>query len=96
MAVINIGYADGFLRSAGLGRFHVSIHGKEYPVIGQICMDLTMIDIGQDTDRIQVGDKAILFGKEKPIEQLAEVCQTIPYEILSRISERVKRIYTRS
>lgn len=96
VAVINIGYADGFLRSAGLGRFHVSIHGKEYPVIGQICMDLTMIDIGQDTDRIQVGDKAILFGKEKPIEQLAEVCQTIPYEILSRISERVKRIYTRS
>jgi len=95
IAVINIGYADGLIRNAGLGRFSVTIHGKDYPTIGQICMDLTMIDIGQDIDRIHIGDPVTIFGKEKPIEQLADACQTIPYEILSRISERVKRVYTR-
>lgn len=96
IAMINIGYADGLMRVAGMGRFSVSINGKEYPIIGQVCMDLTMIDIGHDHDSVQVGDKVIIFGKEKPIEHLSEVCNTIPYEILSRISERVKRVYTRS
>lgn len=96
IAVINIGYADGLMRIAGMGRFFVSIHGTSYPIIGQICMDLTMIDIGQDIDKIHVGDPVIIFGKDKPIEDLAQACQTIPYEILSRISERIKRIYTRS
>ncbi len=95
IAVINIGYADGLMRIASLGRFSVSIHGQDYPIIGQICMDLTMVDIGNDIDKIQVGDSVTIFSKHKPIEELALACQTIPYEILSRISERVKRVYTR-
>ena len=55
-------------------------------------MDLTIIDIGE-AENIFVGDEAIIFGKDKPVESLAEVCQTIPYEILSRISSRVRRLY---
>lgn len=92
IAIINIGYADGLIRLAGNGRYSVRIHGKDYPIIGNVCMDLTIIDIGRDTD-ILVGDEVIIFGKDKPVEELATVCQTIPYEILSRISGRVRRVY---
>jgi alanine racemase len=55
-------------------------------------MDLTIVDIGDDTE-IRVGDEVIIFGKDKPIEDLAAVCHTIPYEILTRISPRIKRVY---
>ncbi|MGB4839463.1 MAG: bifunctional UDP-N-acetylmuramoyl-tripeptide:D-alanyl-D-alanine ligase/alanine racemase [Saprospiraceae bacterium] len=92
LAVINIGYADGLLRFAGNRKYNVLIHGKNYPIVGNICMDLTIIDIGNDHG-IQIGDEAIIFGKDKPVERLAEICGTIPYEILSRISSRVKRLY---
>ncbi|MBK8347235.1 MAG: bifunctional UDP-N-acetylmuramoyl-tripeptide:D-alanyl-D-alanine ligase/alanine racemase [Saprospiraceae bacterium] len=92
IAIINIGYADGLMRLAGNNRYSVRIHGKDYPIIGNVCMDLTIIDIGE-AENIFVGDEAIIFGKDKPVESLAEVCQTIPYEILSRISSRVRRLY---
>ncbi|MBC7884910.1 MAG: bifunctional UDP-N-acetylmuramoyl-tripeptide:D-alanyl-D-alanine ligase/alanine racemase [Saprospiraceae bacterium] len=92
IAIINIGYADGLMRMAGNGRYKVEIHGKEYPVIGNVCMDLTIIDIGH-ADDVYAGDEAVIFGKGRPVEELAKVCQTIPYEILSRISGRVRRLY---
>jgi alanine racemase len=92
IAVINIGYADGLLRIAGNGRYSVNIHGVDFPIIGNVCMDLTIIDIGLHAD-VKVGDEAIIFGKNKPVEVLASVCGTIPYEILSRISNRIKRLY---
>jgi alanine racemase len=92
IAVINIGYADGLLRNSGNGRYSVSIHGVDFPIIGNVCMDLTIIDIGGGVD-IKVGDEAVIFGKDKPVEALASVCGTIPYEILSRISNRIKRLY---
>ena len=92
IAIINIGYADGLLRLAGNSKYTVNIRGHEYTIIGNVCMDLTIVDIGQATD-IVVGDEVIIFGKTKPVERLAEVCQTIPYEILSRISGRVRRLY---
>lgn len=92
IAIINIGYADGLMRLAGNSKYTVNIRGQEYPIVGNVCMDLTIVDIGQSID-IVVGDEVIIFGKTKPVEQLAEVCQTIPYEILSRISGRVRRLY---
>lgn len=92
IAIINIGYADGLMRLAGNSKYAVNIRGQEYTIIGNVCMDLTIIDIGQAVD-IVVGDEAIIFGKTKPVEILAKVCQTIPYEILSRISARVRRLY---
>lgn len=92
IAVINIGYADGLLRIAGNGRYSVNIHGVDFPIIGNVCMDLTIIDIGLHAD-VKVGDEAVIFGKNKPVEVLASVCGTIPYEILSRISNRIKRLY---
>ncbi|MBP9196659.1 MAG: bifunctional UDP-N-acetylmuramoyl-tripeptide:D-alanyl-D-alanine ligase/alanine racemase [Saprospiraceae bacterium] len=92
IAIINIGYADGLIRLAGNGKYSVRIHGKDYSIIGNVCMDLTIIDICQEKD-IYIGDEVILFGKDKPVEELAAVCQTIPYEILSRISGRVRRLY---
>ncbi|MEY3419826.1 MAG: hypothetical protein RIR48_106, partial [Bacteroidota bacterium] len=92
IAVINIGYADGLLRIAGNGRYSVNINGVDFPIIGNICMDLTIIDIGLHAD-VKVGDEAVIFGKNKPVEVLASICGTIPYEILSRISNRIKRLY---
>jgi alanine racemase len=92
IAVINIGYADGLLRNAGNGRYSVNIHGADFPIIGNVCMDLTIIDLGSGAD-VNVGDEAVVFGKDKPVESLATTCGTIPYEILSRISTRIKRLY---
>jgi Alr-MurF fusion protein len=92
IGVVNIGYADGLLRMAGNGKYSVSIRDTEYSILGNVCMDLTIIDLGSDTD-VKVGDEVIIFGKSKPVEQLSAVCGTIPYEILSRISSRVRRLY---
>lgn len=94
IAIVNIGYADGLMRTSGNGRYTLEIQGKEFPIIGNVCMDLTIVDIGSNSG-LKVGDEVIIFGKQKPIEHFAEVNQTIPYEILSRISSRVKRIYTK-
>ena len=93
IAVINMGYADGLMRIAGNGKFCVNIQGREYPLIGNVCMDLSLVNIGNNTS-IKIGDEVEIFGKSKPIEILASVCQTIPYEILCRISTRIKRLYT--
>lgn len=92
IAIINIGYADGLMRHAGNGKYSVKIGQHDFPIIGNVCMDLTIIDIG-DNKTISIGDEVIIFGKNKPIESLAKACQTIPYEILSRISGRVRRLY---
>ena len=81
------------MRIAGNGKFCVNIRGKEYPLIGNVCMDLSLVNIGNNTS-IKIGDEVEIFGKSKPIEILANVCQTIPYEILCRISTRIKRLYT--
>ncbi|MBK8698933.1 MAG: bifunctional UDP-N-acetylmuramoyl-tripeptide:D-alanyl-D-alanine ligase/alanine racemase [Saprospiraceae bacterium] len=92
IGVLNIGYADGFIRKCGNGRFHVLVNGKFAPVVGNVCMDLSMIDI-TGMDYIREGDEVVLFGKHHPIETMAEACETIPYEILCRIAPRIKRNY---
>ena len=93
IAVIPIGYADGLRRELSNGKACFWVNGKPAPIIGNICMDLTMIDVtGIDC---QEDDTAVLFDDNHPIEIIAEACDTIPYEIMTRISQRVKRIYTK-
>ena len=91
IAVIPIGYADGLSRRLSNGVGKVWINGKVVPIVGTICMDMCMIDI--TNVEANEGDTVIVFGKELPIQQLAKALDTIPYEILTGISRRVKRIY---
>lgn len=91
VAVIPIGYADGFDRRFGNRGGEVLVRGKRCPVLGNVCMDLAMIDVtGTDA---QPGDAAIIFGDDLPVEELAEKLSTITYEILTSVSRRVKRVY---
>jgi Alr-MurF fusion protein len=91
IATIAIGYADGFSRAFSRGKGKVLVNGKVVPVIGNVCMDMTMIDItGVEAKE---GDEVILFGDALPIQQVAESIGTIPYEILTNTSERVKRVF---
>ena len=91
IACLPIGYADGLDRRLGNGNLSFLIRGKKCPTVGNICMDICMADI-TDT-QAEEGDEAILFGNEITISDWAEKLQTIPYEILTSISPRVKRIY---
>jgi alanine racemase len=88
IAIVNVGYADGLPRKAGLGNFALYYDEKLCPIIGQVCMDLTIIDV-TDCETCQEGSEVEIFGKNNSIEALAHVSETIPYEILSRISTRV-------
>ena len=91
IAVIPIGYADGFDRRFSNYGGEVLVRGKRCPVVGNVCMDQAMIDVtGTDA---QPGDYAIVFGDQLPIQELANKLQTIPYEVLTSISRRVQRIY---
>lgn len=90
-ATIAIGYADGFSRAFSQCVGKVFVNGALAPVIGNVCMDMTMIDITGIPAR--EGDEVIIFGKELPIQEVAESINTIPYEILSNTSERVKRVF---
>ncbi|MEM9822053.1 MAG: bifunctional UDP-N-acetylmuramoyl-tripeptide:D-alanyl-D-alanine ligase/alanine racemase [Bacteroidota bacterium] len=92
IATISIGYADGLLRSAGNGRFSVKIRGQKAPIIGQVCMDMCMVDISHLPQACE-GDEVIIFGANHSVNQLAECLQTIPYEVFTNISTRVKRVY---
>lgn len=91
IAIVPIGYADGLSRALSNGIGHLKVKGKFAPIIGSICMDMTMIDI----TRIDAheGDEVIIFGKDLPISRLADEMGSIPYEIMSGISQRVKRVY---
>lgn len=91
IAVIPIGYADGFRRKLGNGVGRVLVNGKLVPLVGNVCMDMCMIDITGIA--ANVGDTVIIFGKDYSANELAKLLDTIPYEILTSISERVKRVY---
>lgn len=91
IAVIPIGYADGFDRRFSNYGGEVIVRGQRCPVVGNVCMDQAMIDVtGTDA---QPGDYAIVFGDQLPLKELANRLQTIPYEVLTSISRRVQRIY---
>jgi alanine racemase len=92
IATVRIGYADGFSRRLGNGRVSMFLKGMLAPVIGNICMDMTMIDI-TDIPGVQEGDQVEIFGSNLSVQRLAEWSDTIPYEIMTGISQRVKRVY---
>ncbi|GFI39358.1 alanine racemase 1 [Muribaculaceae bacterium] len=80
-------------RHFGRGNISVMVNGKEAPTIGNICMDACMIDVtGIDCE---VGDSVEIFGQNLPVQRLADILDTIPYEILTSVSPRVKRVYFR-
>lgn len=90
IAVLPIGYADGFRRSLSNGKGKVFIHGKPCPVLGRVCMDVCMVDV--TNIGAQEGDDAIIFNEEHSIIDFANDCDTIAYEVLTGIPQRVKRI----
>jgi Alr-MurF fusion protein len=90
---IPIGYADGLDRHLSNGMGEVLVNGKRVHIIGNICMDITMIDL-TDTDA-QEGDTVIIFGEDLPVEEMADKLGTIGYEIITSVSSRVKRVYYR-
>lgn len=92
IATISIGYADGLHRMCGNGRASVIINGVLAPVIGSVCMDMCMIDVTH-VENIKEGDQVVLFGKELDIEHIARSAETIPYEIITGISHRVRRVF---
>jgi Alr-MurF fusion protein len=95
MATVNMGYADGLRRDAADRGLEFMIRGCKVPVIGSVCMDMCMLDITA-VGEAEVGDEAILFSPDKPLQELAAKLGTIPYEILTGISPRVQRIYINS
>ncbi|MDR3184886.1 MAG: bifunctional UDP-N-acetylmuramoyl-tripeptide:D-alanyl-D-alanine ligase/alanine racemase [Prevotellaceae bacterium] len=91
IAVIPIGYADGLNRRFGNGRGRVIVNGMWAPVVGNVCMDMCMIDITGIPAK--ENDEVTVFGNRQPITRVAELLDTIPYEVLTNISRRVKRVY---
>ncbi len=92
IATVRIGYADGFSRRMGHGTAYMLVKGQKAAVVGTVCMDMTMIDV-TDINDVKENDEVIIFGKELPVQQLATWSGTIPYEIMTGISQRVKRVY---
>ncbi len=92
IATIRLGYADGYPRRLGNGLGKVWVGGKQVPVVGTVCMDMLMVDI-TGIDGISEGDDVVIFGKELPVTAVATWAGTIPYEIMTGISQRVKRVY---
>ncbi len=91
IATVRIGYADGYPRSLGNGVGSMLVKNKMVPVVGNVCMDMTMLDVtGAD---INEGDEVIVFGEGLPVQTLAHWCNTISYEIMTGISQRVRRVY---
>ncbi|REJ83078.1 MAG: bifunctional UDP-N-acetylmuramoyl-tripeptide:D-alanyl-D-alanine ligase/alanine racemase [Bacteroidetes bacterium] len=91
IATVAVGYADGIDRRLGNGTGKMLVNGKLAPVVGNVCMDMTMLDITDIPAR--EGDEVLVFGTELPVTEMAKALGTIPYEVLSRISQRVKRVY---
>jgi len=92
IATIRIGYADGYSRQFGNGVGKMLVNGKLAPVIGAVCMDMTMIDV-TGIENINEGDDVIIFGSQLPVQEVAGWVNTIAYEIMTSVSQRVKRIY---
>lgn len=91
IAIVGIGYADGLSRKLGNGVGKMMVNGQNAPIVGNVCMDMCMLDITNIPAK--EGNEVLVFGHDLSILQMAEVLDTIPYEILTNISQRVKRVY---
>jgi alanine racemase len=91
IATIPIGYADGIRRAWGNEKGYVMIHNQKAVILGNICMDMLMVDV--TSIPCEERDEVIIFGENPHVQEIASVCGTIPYEILTSISQRVKRIF---
>jgi alanine racemase len=91
IAIIPVGYADGLNRKLGNGKGHLYINEKSVPIVGNVCMDMCMVDISNI--EAKEGDDVIIFGKDYPLTAHAQALDTIAYEVLTGISRRVKRVY---
>ena len=94
IATIPVGYADGIPRLIGNGVGKVGIKRKLFPIVGNICMDMMMINIGNA--QVSEGEDVVIFNSNPSLENFAKYCNTIPYEVLTSISRRVKRIYIKN
>ena len=92
IAAIPIGYADGLNRHLGRGACYCLVNGQKAPYVGNICMDVAMIDV-TDIPNVREGDTVEIFGKDLPVTILSDVLDTIPYEVLTAVSGRVKKVY---
>jgi alanine racemase len=94
IVTIPVGYGDGYRRELS-NRGHVLLRGQRFPIVGTICMDQFMVDVGDNS--IFVGDEAVLIGRQEneeiTVQEIADHCRTIPYEILCLFNERIPRIY---
>ena len=91
IATVGIGYADGLLRGLGNGRWAMKVNNHKAVILGNICMDTCMIDVTELN--VKEGDRVTIFDSSKDICQMAQILNTIPYEILTTISSRIKRVY---
>jgi alanine racemase len=92
IAIIPVGYADGFRRSLSNGKGSVYINGKASATVGRVCMDMIMVDVTKL--KANEGDLVEIIGPHQTIEKFAEANDTIPYEVLTSISKRVHRVYS--
>lgn len=92
IGTVCIGYADGIPRRLGNGIGHMLVHGRPAPIVGNVCMDMCMLDV-TDIPEAREGDTVIVFDERQTVSDLARWAGTIPYEILTGISQRVKRVY---
>ena len=92
IAAIPIGYADGLNRHLGRGACYCLVNGQKAPYVGNICMDVAMIDV-TDIPDVHEGDTVEIFGEHLPVTVLSDVLQTIPYEVMTSVSNRVKKVY---
>jgi Alr-MurF fusion protein len=92
IATVNLGYADGLPRLAGNVGCAFLLHGRLAPITGRVCMDMTMIDVTHIPEA-QIGDEVTIFDKDHSIEHLAKACGTIPYEIMTNLNPRIRKVY---
>ena len=92
IATVRIGYADGYPRNLSNGIGYMLANGQKAPVIGTVCMDMTMLDV-TDIPDVREGDEVIVFGPSLSVNDVAKQSQTIAYELMTGINQRVKRVY---
>lgn len=92
IAIVPIGHADGFSRPLGCGNGFVTINGQKAPTSGNVCMDMILVNVTHID--CQEGDQVIIFDNQETVEEFATICNTISYEILTAISQRVRRSFS--